>query len=83
MTTTMTVTSARLPSTVKKRLDKLAAATARSRNFIILDALDAYLELNEWQVAAIKTSLADERPNISHSDVVARMKARSAKAAKK
>ena len=37
----------------------------------------------KWQVAAIKTSLADERPNISHSDVVARMKARSAKAAKK
>lgn len=83
MTTAMTVTSARLPSTVKKRLDKLAAATERSRNFIILDALEAYLEVNEWHVQAIKASLADERPNISHADVVARMKSRKAKAAQK
>ena len=72
----MTVTSARLPAALKKRIDRLAAATERSRNFIIQDAIESYLDVNEWQVAAIKASLADERPNISHDDVVARMKAR-------
>jgi RHH-type rel operon transcriptional repressor/antitoxin RelB len=80
--TTMTVTSARLPSEMKKRIDKLAAATDRSRNFIILDALEAYLDLNEWQVTAIKASLADTRPNLSHDDVVARMAARAKAKAK-
>ena len=46
---------------------------------VIRAAIDAaYLDLNEWQAMAIKTSLADERPNISHSDIVARMKARNA-----
>jgi predicted transcriptional regulator len=75
-TTPMTVTSARLPAPLKKRLDRLAAATDRSRNFIIQDAIESYLEVNEWQVAAIKASIADERPNVRHEDVVARMKAR-------
>ena len=46
---------------------------------VVRDAIAAvYLDLNEWQATAIKTSLTDERPNISHSDVVARIKARSA-----
>ena len=76
-TTTMTVTSARLPAAVKKRLDKLAAATDRSRNFLIVDAVEAYLDVNEWQVGAIKASLADKRPNLSHAYVVARVKARA------
>lgn len=76
MSDQMTVTSARLPSTLKTRLDRLAAATDRSRNFLIQDALEAYLELNEWQVEAIKSSLADESPRVAHADVVARMKAR-------
>ena len=74
--TEMTVTSARLPAVLKKRIERLAAATERSLNFIIQDAIESYLEVNEWQVAAIKASLDDERPNISHDDVVARMKAR-------
>ncbi len=82
-TTAMTVTSARLPASVKKRLDKLAAATDRSRNFLIVDAVEAYLDLNEWQVGAITASLADKRPNLSHADVVARVKARAKVKAKK
>ena len=46
---------------------------------VVRAAIDAvYLDLNEWQAIAIKTSLADERPNISHSDVVARIKASTA-----
>ena len=72
----MTVTSARLPAALKKRVDRLAVATDRSRNFIIQEAIESYLDVNEWQVAAIKASLADERLNISHAAVVARMKTR-------
>ena len=41
------------------------------------------LEVNEGHVQTIKASLVDDRPNISHADVVARMKSRKAKAAQK
>jgi RHH-type transcriptional regulator, rel operon repressor / antitoxin RelB len=74
----MSITSARLPTALKKRVDRLAAATDRSRTHIIQAAIESYLDVNEWQVSAIKASLADERPNLRHEDVLARLKARLA-----
>jgi len=47
----------RVDSTVKKRLEKLAKSTGRSRSFIAAEAIDAYLDVNEWQVAAIKRAI--------------------------
>jgi hypothetical protein len=36
---------------IKKRLEKLAKGTGRSRSFLAAEATNEYLELNEWQVA--------------------------------
>jgi predicted transcriptional regulator len=48
----------RVDATVKKRLEKLAKSTGRSRSFLAAEALDAYLDVNEWQVAGIKRAIA-------------------------
>ena len=44
--TTFTV---RVESGVKKRLEKLAKSTGRSRSFLAAEALSEYLDVNEWQ----------------------------------
>ena len=54
--TTMTV---RLPVSLRKRLEKLARATTRSRSFLALEALESYVALNEWQIEAIQEGIAD------------------------
>lgn len=53
--TTFTV---RVESDVKKRLEKLAKSTGRSRSFLAAEALSAYLDVNEWQVAGVRKALA-------------------------
>jgi RHH-type transcriptional regulator, rel operon repressor / antitoxin RelB len=35
---------------VKKRFDKLAKSTGRSRSFLAAEAIREYLDVNEWQV---------------------------------
>jgi RHH-type transcriptional regulator, rel operon repressor / antitoxin RelB len=66
--TTFTV---RVEPNVKKRLEKLAKSTGRSRSFLAAQALSAYLDVNEWQVAGIKRAIAslDHGAGISHKDV--------------
>jgi predicted transcriptional regulator len=66
--TTFTV---RVDATVKKRLEKLAKSTGRSRSFIAAEAIDAYLEINEWQVAGIKRAIIsmDRGEGIPHERV--------------
>lgn len=54
--TTVTV---RIPSDLKKRLNKLADATARSRSWLAAHALEVYVEDQEWQVAAIQAGQKD------------------------
>jgi len=64
----------RLEPEVRKRLDKLAKATARSRASLAAEAVRQYIELNEWQIAAIEEGLqeADAGQFIDH----ARLKAK-------
>ena len=64
----------RLEPEVRKRLDKLAKATARSRASLAAEAVRQYIELNEWQIAAIQEGLreADAGQFIDH----ARLKAK-------
>ncbi len=50
-TTTMTV---RLPEEVAARLDRLARATDRTRAYLACRAIEQYVELQEWQVAAVE-----------------------------
>ncbi len=42
--------SARIPVGTKERLEALAKATGRKRGFLIAQAVEAYLEIQAWQV---------------------------------
>jgi len=66
--TTFTV---RVEPEVKKRLEKLAKSTGRSRSFLAAEALDQYLDVNEWQVAGVKRAMAslDRGEGVSHEEV--------------
>jgi RHH-type rel operon transcriptional repressor/antitoxin RelB len=70
--TTFTV---RVESLVKKRLEKLAKSTGRSRSFLAAEALNEYLDVNEWQVAGVKRAIAslDRGEGVSHQDVSGRV----------
>jgi predicted transcriptional regulator len=48
------VVTVRLDSRLRKRLDALAEVTDRSNSFLAAEAIESYLDLHEWQVAAIK-----------------------------
>ena len=61
----------RVDSNVKKRLEKLAKSTGRSRSFIAAEAIGSYLDVNEWQVAGIKRAIVamDQGDGIPHERV--------------
>lgn len=44
---------------VVSEIDALASALDRSRNYVINQALQHYLEANAWQVERVKAGLAD------------------------
>jgi predicted transcriptional regulator len=56
MTTTMTI---RLESAVKQRLDRLSAATKRSKSFLAAEAIREYVSINEWQIQEIRAAIAE------------------------
>ena len=66
--TTFTV---RVEPQVKKRLEKLAKSTGRSRSFLAAEALSEYLDVNEWQVAGVKRAMAslDRSEGVPHDEV--------------
>ena len=66
--TTFTV---RIDPGVKKRMDKLAKRTGRSRSYLATEALNEYLDVNDWQVDGIKRAVAslDRGVGIQHEDV--------------
>ena len=51
----------RAAKTVVSEIDALAAAMDRSRNYIVNQALQQYLEANAWQIARIKDGAAAAR----------------------
>jgi predicted transcriptional regulator len=68
---TSTTFTIRVGRTVKQRLEKLAESTGRSRSFLAAEALNAYLDVNEWQIAGIEKAIAslDRGAGIAHGDV--------------
>jgi predicted transcriptional regulator len=64
----------RLDAATHRRLDRLAKATERSRSALAAEAVRQFVELNEWQIAAIEEGVreADRGQFIDH----ARLKAR-------
>ena len=49
----------RLDSKLKRKLDKLAKATERSRSYLAAEAIREFIALNEWQIAEIKKGLRE------------------------
>lgn len=66
-----TTVSVRIDTIVKKRLEKLARSTGRSRSFLAAEAINEYLDLNEWQVAGIQKAVAslDRGEGVAHEHV--------------
>src|SRR5450755_4026672 len=66
--TTFTV---RVDAAAKKRLERLAKDTGRSRSFLAAEAINDYLDVNEWQVAGIKRAIAslDRGEGVPHERV--------------
>ncbi len=46
--------TARLDPETKEKLDLLAKSTARSKSFLISEAVRAYVKEQDWQIDAIK-----------------------------
>ena len=47
----------RVDSKIKKKLDKLAKTTRRSRSFLAAEAIREYVALNEWQIQEIEKAI--------------------------
>lgn len=60
MTITEPMTIRAAKETVSE-LDALAAATDRSRNYLVNQALRQYLDANTWQIERIREGIADAR----------------------
>lgn len=61
----------RVSEEVKQRLNKLALASHRSKSFLAADAIQQYLQQNEWQLNEINTAIieADNEDFASSNDV--------------
>lgn len=53
--------SIRAAKEIVSGIDALAAATSRSRNYVVVQALQQYLESNAWQVERINEGIAAAR----------------------
>jgi predicted transcriptional regulator len=64
---------------MKQRIEHLAAATRRSKTFVIEEALTYYLELNEWQIKSILEGLqeAEAGHTTSHEAVLAKWESKA------
>ena len=56
MQETMTI---RVDAKTKRRLEKLANATARTKSYLAAEAIRAYLDMNEWQIQEIKATVQE------------------------
>ena len=52
-------TSVRLPEDLVTRYSRLAEATGRTRNFLMQEALEHYIEQEEWQLEQTDAVLAE------------------------
>ena len=61
----------RINSAVKKRLEKLAKSTGRSRSFLAAEAIGEFVDVNEWQIAGIKAAMQslDRGESVPHEQV--------------
>ncbi len=65
------IVTVRLDRNVKRRLDALARAAKRSKSFLAAEAIAAYVDSQEWQLAAIHEGVAaaDRGELVAHDAV--------------
>ena len=78
MTEPSTTITIRIPLAVKKRLDRIVAATGRSRSAVGSHALGMLLDLEEWQLRALDDGIAEADAGnfVSHETLLRRLKGR-------
>ena len=64
----------RVPQELREEIDRVAASLDRSRNYIVTEALEQYLEVQRWQVERIRERLtlaeSGHAEFIAHEDVM-------------
>ncbi len=70
--------SFRLDAEKVAQLDDLGRTQARDRTFLLNEAVEAYLDVQRWQLAHIKESIrqADSGMGLPHEKVVAKWRRR-------
>lgn len=60
-----------LDSSLKEKFEALARRTQRSKSELVAEAIAAYVDLDEWQIAEIEAGLAEleEGRIVSHEEV--------------
>lgn len=73
--------SFRIKKQIKKDLSLLAESTGRSQTFLVEEALEQYIDLNTWQINAIKEGItsAENGELYSTEEVLAHLEKSSAK----
>ena len=51
--------SVRIPPELRQELDQLATITDRSRNKLVAEALEQYLEVQRWQIETVRQRMAE------------------------
>ena len=73
----------RVKPATRTRLDNLARVTRRSKSYVIEEALEQYLDVNEWQIKGIQDALLEaESPGAvfeDHDEVLAKWEAKVAR----
>jgi predicted transcriptional regulator len=65
----------------QRQLDALAQVLDRSRNWVVSDAIDQYLDVQAWQIAQIQHGVAEaEEELVPHEEVSAEARAKIRKA---
>ena len=65
--------SGRIDKKISEKLDALARSTARSRSFLIAEAVKAYVDDQAWQIEAIEAGVAAaNRGDFASGEKVAR-----------
>lgn len=74
----MKTVSFRLSADKLAELDAFGEAQARDRTFLLNEAVDAYLDVQRWQIAHIEESIhqADSGMGKLHEEVVAKWRRR-------
>lgn len=49
----------RLPQATHTRLEQLTKATGRTKSFLAVEALEAYIEQQAWQIAEVKAGIEE------------------------